>query len=93
MAPASFLLSRLSRTGHPHFAHLAHSKCTVTTEGETAEHLAGKALLGEFCRLWQVNFEYEVYLPTIKQRPDLLVSTDTRHVAIEFQCSPLSIKR
>lgn len=84
---------KIGTTIQPHFAHLAHSKCTVTTEGETAEHLAGKALLGEFCRHWQVNFEYEVYLPSIKQRPDLLVSTGVRHIAIEFQCSPLSIER
>ncbi|MGN1279656.1 MAG: competence protein CoiA family protein, partial [Limosilactobacillus sp.] len=35
----------------------------------------------------------EVYLPQINQRPDLLLTDGKRKVAIEFQCSPLSLRR
>ena len=33
--------------------------------------------------------QVEAYLPTLKQRPDLLIGK----IAIEIQCSPLPIKR
>lgn len=81
------------KIGHclqPHFAHQQHADC-LAAEGETAEHLAGKALLGQWCRKQQLKFRYEVYLPALQQRPDLLVYYQTEVIALEFQCSPISV--
>lgn len=68
----------------PHFAHQTKATCPAS-EGETYEHLAGKLLLQTFFQ----QFTLEVYLPDLKQRPDLLWEDQV----IEFQCSPLSHKR
>ncbi|MFC6169738.1 competence protein CoiA [Loigolactobacillus jiayinensis] len=84
---------KIGATVQPHFAHLPGATCHVAAEGETAEHLAGKALLGKLFRRWQINFAYEVYLASIQQRPDLLISKGAQRIAIEFQCSPISLAR
>lgn len=83
------------KVGHylqPHFAHQQRTAC-LTAEGETAEHLAGKALLGELCRKQQLRFRYEVYLPALQQRPDLLIYHHEENIALEFQCSPISVAK
>ncbi|MFD0898637.1 competence protein CoiA [Loigolactobacillus binensis] len=87
------VMLKVGTTMQPHFAHFAGAACHAATEGETAEHLAGKALLGQLCRRWQVTFAYEVYLPAIQQRPDLLLSIGHRRIALEFQCSPITVPR
>ncbi|MFL2029221.1 competence protein CoiA [Loigolactobacillus zhaoyuanensis] len=87
------VMLKIGSTIQPHFAHYSGTECTIAAEGETAEHLAGKALLGRLCRRWRVTFAYEVYLPSIQQRPDLLISIGIRRIALEFQCSPISIDR
>ncbi|KRM88787.1 competence protein CoiA [Liquorilactobacillus vini] len=73
----------------PHFAH--YHQCPAHEEGETVEHLTGKIKLlanfsqaGYYCKL-------EVYLPKIKQRPDLLVDLGDKLLAVEFQCAPLKL--
>lgn len=73
-----------------HFAHKQLSSCQAFSEGETAEHLCGKALLAAACRRWGYPFQLEAYLPSLKQRPDILIAD---HWAVEFQCSPLPVKR
>lgn len=76
-----------------HFAHLPGADCNVS-EGETAEHLTGKQQLWHWLRLCGYQPQLEVYLPAIKQRPDLLFrDQQQRLIAVEFQCSPLSIER
>lgn len=78
----------------PHFAHLQNEKCQVFSEGETKEHLSGKRALYSWFIQQGIPCQLEAYIPSLKQRPDLVVwlSSD-RPCAIEFQCSPLSIKR
>lgn len=77
-----------------HFAHFTHSNCSLFSEGETQEHLSGKKLLFEWCQKAHIPCQLEAYLPRLKQRPDLLIWPDAeRPVAIEFQCSPLSIEK
>ncbi|MGO3732213.1 MAG: competence protein CoiA [Vagococcus sp.] len=73
-----------------HFAHKQGSECTCFSENESVEHLKGKALIAETCRKNGLLYELEAYLPELKQRPDVLIYP---HLAIEFQCSSLSIDR
>lgn len=73
-----------------HFAHHTNSLCQNFSEGETAEHLNGKAFLAKWCERFAIPYELEAYLPALKQRPDLLINGN---VAIEFQCSQLSLSR
>lgn len=75
-----------------HFAHRRGSHCRLS-EGETQEHLLGKMQLYQWAARRGYQPQLEVYLPTIAQRPDLLLRINGRLVALEFQCSPLSLKR
>lgn len=75
-----------------HFAHPAHSKC-VMSEGETYEHLLGKQQIFEWARKLQLNPEIERYQNEIHQRADILLDHHQGPIAIEFQCSPLSLER
>ncbi|USS87240.1 hypothetical protein M3M39_03725 [Fructilactobacillus hinvesii] len=81
---------QLRRGAHKiaHFAHQPNSDCHIG-EPETTEHLAGKLFLEQ---QWQTTSkaQLEVYLPAIKQRPDVLVD---QKLVLEFQCSPLTVKR
>ena len=73
----------------PHFAHRKKNSCWYEAEAETEEHLRLKQLFAEKCLREKLSFQVEAYLPTLKQRPDLLIGK----IAIEIQCSPLPIKR
>ncbi len=68
-----------------HFAHWIIDACQALSEGETAEHLAGKIWLNQQFP----HSQLEVYLPHLKQRPDLLMDK----MPIEFQCSTLTLQR
>ena len=77
-----------------HFAHFRHSNCSLFSEGETQEHLAGKKLLFEWFSNENIPCQLEAYLPELHQRPDLLIWPEAdRPIAIEFQCSPLSFEK
>lgn len=71
-----------------HFAH-RHNAC-VASEPESAEHLRGKLLLAEIGRAAGWEAEFEVYVPAIKQRIDVLLRRGPARLALEFQCSPLA---
>lgn len=73
-----------------HFAHISGDVCESFSEGETEEHLKGKKIIAEWCERSSIPYELEAYLPKLKQRPDLLID---KRLAIEFQCSPLSLER
>lgn len=77
----------------PHFAHYQKEACAVFSEGETAEHLQGKLQLAAWLEALNIPHELEAYLPALQQRPDLLVTTPTRQIAVEFQCSPIAIEQ
>lgn len=77
-----------------HFTHFKKSDCTVFSEGETQEHILGKKILYWWFTQQEIPCQLEAYLPTLKQRPDLLVWLDEQTpAAIEFQCSALSAER
>ena len=73
----------------PHFAHVSLEECRFYRENESAEHLNLKAELFR----WAVQteeVEVEAFLPALQQIADLLVD---EKLALEVQCSPLSIER
>lgn len=73
----------------PHFAHISLENCESWSENESFQHLSLKKAI----YLWATKTEkvkMEEYLPELKQTPDLLLSDQ---IAIEIQCSRLSIER
>lgn len=75
----------------PHFAHRRKSHCSNSfSEGETEDHLNGKLQLYEFLNRQNVQAKLEATIPTIKQRPDILINWKENMFAIEFQCSQIS---
>lgn len=76
----------------PHFSHYKNSNCQCFSEGETEEHIRGKYFLYHFLKPHVDSIEMEPYIKTLKQRPDLLITKNKQKVAIEFQCSSISIK-
>lgn len=75
-------------------AHFAHKKkgCLAYSEGETAEHLAGKKLLAIWCQQFQCEVRLEAYQEELRQRPDVLcIFAQKQPLALEFQCAPLSL--
>lgn len=87
------VILRQGKSNISHFAHFSSNDCLDNQEGETYEHLLGKQQIFE----WALNNEWqpelEVYLPEIKQRADLLLTINDQKVALEFQCSPLTLQR
>lgn len=82
---------RLGDVRIPHFAHEAGAGCRNDfSEGESPEHLAGKQILYDMFTNMGLRTGMETRIPSIGQRPDLLVEKDGRAHAIEFQCSPIS---
>ncbi len=72
-----------------HFAHSANSNCEYVYKRETMYHLKGKKQLYDWFKEQAVDVALEVYLPLIKQRPDLLLRYDGKLYAIEYQCTPI----
>ncbi|MDR2977023.1 MAG: competence protein CoiA [Streptococcaceae bacterium] len=73
----------------PHFAHISLNSCHSWTENESAEHLGLKKELFAWA-VSDAKVEVEKYLPELGQTPDLLINDK---IAIEVQCSRLSVKR
>lgn len=73
-----------------HFAHQAKSDCSYDRGGEGEYHEQGKHLLYQWLTAQNIQAELEVYVPEIKQRPDILVELHGKRIAIEFQCAKVS---
>ncbi|MDR1567910.1 MAG: hypothetical protein LBS33_04465 [Streptococcaceae bacterium] len=89
-ACGSKMILKIGSIKQPHFAHLSLKACNVDQESESAAHLAYKERLYQWCQADELPVEMEKYLPNLAQIPDLLIAG---RIAIEIQCSPLSIKR
>lgn len=75
----------------PHFSHRARVSCSPDSQkGEGEYHRLGKVKLYQWLRQQKLNPALEVYLPQIKQRPDLLVHDKGKTFAIEFQCADIN---
>lgn len=77
----------------PHFSHVTLRDCQSLAEGESSDHLLGKLQLADFFESIGGTVELEVWLPEIKQRPDLVVTFDNVKIAVEFQCAPITAQR
>ncbi|MFC0469539.1 competence protein CoiA [Halalkalibacter kiskunsagensis] len=73
-----------------HFAHQANAACDKLLENETLYHLLGKKQLYEWLKSMKIEVAMEMYLPIIRQRPDILFRYNQSIYALEFQCSPIS---
>ncbi|MDC3417199.1 competence protein CoiA [Aquibacillus salsiterrae] len=73
-----------------HFAHLPNSNCASSKNGETLYHERGKLDLYQWLVRQRIPAKLEVYLPDIKQRPDLLIQLNKKQIAIEYQCVRMS---
>ncbi|GAE25304.1 competence protein CoiA [Halalkalibacter wakoensis JCM 9140] len=80
---------KLGTTKIWHFAHYANQICSFSLERETVYHLNGKRQIYEWAKKQNIKVAMEVYLPLIKQRPDLLLRVNHTLYAIEYQCSPI----
>lgn len=76
-----------------HFAHLAGQCCDFESEAESKAHLQAKIKLAKLFRSLSYDVELEYYLPAIKQRADLLVSSQGKSRPFEIQCSALNLRR
>ncbi|ERN52892.1 competence protein CoiA [Alkalihalophilus marmarensis] len=81
------LLLKIGDKKQWHFAHKKGSSCTVQGEPESLYHLRGKKQLYEWIRKQGYKAALEVYLPLIRQRPDVLFKVKDQLYAIEYQCS------
>lgn len=72
-----------------YFAHVSLQNCSSWSENESVQHLELKLGLYQWLRQKE-KVEIEKYLPQIQQTADLLVNDK---LAIEIQCSPLSLQR
>ena len=76
----------------PHFAHMKDAVClTLFSEGESHKHLQGKQQLYGFFQKYAQLVELEPFLKMVSQRPDILVTTESESIPIEFQCSTIPI--
>ena len=84
---------KIGKIMRPHFAHYQNKNCQAYTEGETEEHLTGKLDLATYFKNLNYKVELEPYLNHLNQRPDLLIEKDQKKIAIEFQCSSISLEQ
>ena len=78
----------------PHFAHKKDASCSASfSEGESREHLEGKRQLYEFFLRISKEVKLEPYFKSLAQRPDLLITTNSKYVPIEFQCSTIPVSQ
>lgn len=85
----SLLTLKVGSTKIPHFAHVSAKQCPASSERESERHLASKMLLYDWFRKQELKARLEVYLPSIQQRPDLLLEKPP--LAVEVQCSAISL--
>lgn len=76
----------------PHFAHQVQADCNHYHGGEGTYHAKGKLLLYHWLKQQRINVELEVFIPEIKQRPDMLIHLGKRKIAVEYQCAKVSAK-
>ncbi|WP_262315552.1 competence protein CoiA [Lacticaseibacillus parakribbianus] len=82
---------RNGRVMPAHFYHLG-PPCAAS-EPESAEHLAGKLWLMAYGQRRGFKPVLEQYYPQVRQRADVVWQQAGRALALEFQCSPISLER
>src|SRR5690625_2070394 len=75
----------------PHFAHLPDSTCLMSKGGESNYHQQAKLYLYHWLQKQSFrNVFLEKFISSIHQRPDILLETNNRLIAVEFQSSTIS---
>lgn len=74
-----------------YFAHRREADCY--SHGETDLHQLGKEQMCSWSSRMGWEPQMEVFLPNVRQRPDLMIQIDGEKFVLEYQCSPLGIKR
>lgn len=75
----------------PHFAHLPESRCTLDHGGESDYHKRAKLILYEWFQTYNFSdVHLEKFLPSINQRPDILIKMTDKTIAVEFQSASIS---
>lgn len=78
----------------PHFAHVTTQVCDrLFSEGESVLHLKGKIQLFEWLKKLGHIVELEPYLAKLMQRPDILLTSVEKLIALEYQCSSISYEK
>ncbi|MDR3190478.1 MAG: hypothetical protein LBT80_04645 [Lactobacillaceae bacterium] len=90
---ASPVRLRHGKINLPHFAHVDLQVCAQVSEGESVEHMQGKLQLMAYYQAKGATVELEVYLPSIKQRADLLVTYHGRQFVVEYQCASVAVSQ
>lgn len=75
-----------------HFAHQGEVNCNSNERGEGEYHEKGKLLLYNWLAAQGIQAEMEVYLSSIKQRADILVTIGNKRIAIEYQCARIPLQ-
>ncbi|MFD1852116.1 competence protein CoiA [Oceanobacillus bengalensis] len=76
----------------PHFSHYADRGCLLQAGGEGIYHEQGKLLIYNWLNSQHLDVALEAYLPTIHQRPDILLTINKKKIAIEYQCARIPIE-
>lgn len=71
----------------PHFAHVSKQYCPANEGGEGPYHERGKLMLFTWLKEQGYQVMLEPYVPSINQRPDLLLIINNKKIAIEYQCA------
>lgn len=74
----------------PHYAHHPNSDCSIAKGGEGPYHELGKLQLYSWLHRQGYKVQLESYLPSVQQRPDLLLEARDKRIAIEYQCCRIS---
>ncbi|WP_068676499.1 competence protein CoiA [Oceanobacillus sp. Castelsardo] len=75
----------------PHFAHYATNQCPASG-GEGIYHEQGKFLLYRWLEKQGLKVTLEMYIPEIRQRPDIMLKINEKQIAIEYQCARISVE-
>ncbi|RLL45066.1 hypothetical protein D8M04_09355 [Oceanobacillus piezotolerans] len=75
-----------------HFAHFAEKNCSLAENGEGAYHESGKIQLYNWLKKQRYEVQLEAFIPSIVQRPDILLTLYDKKIAIEYQCAQVPIE-
>ncbi|MCQ9209143.1 competence protein CoiA [Granulicatella seriolae] len=83
---------RTRRDGRQYFVHSSKKQTEDKHQGESHLHKEGKLALYKWFHSYFTNSQMEFYIKEEQQRPDILVTVAQQMVAVEYQCSPISLE-
>src|SRR5699024_753791 len=86
------VIMKAGRLVAPHFAHYVKANCLMAVGGESEAHIRGKKELFHWLQKQKYKVSLEHFVKEIKQIPDIMLFFRRRKIAIEFQCSIISVE-